>query len=101
MVPLAAATLPMWAQLLGLGIGGASVGMQGANMFGAGRQKQYPTAPQPVSLGETFMSAGGTMPSNMNLYPKQPSTQQPGSLLGNSGYGGSGSQLLQYLMGRR
>lgn len=61
-------------------------------------QSQYPQA-QPLNLGQTFMSAGGTMPSNMNLYPKQPSTMQPGSLLGNSGYGGN--QFLQYLMSRR
>ena len=88
-----------WAALTGIGAllgGGASM----AGLF-KGSPTQYPTAPQPASLGQTFMSSGGTMPSNMNLYPKQPSTQQPGSLLGNSGYGGSGSQLLQYLMGRR
>ena len=81
--------------LMGLGLG-----LQGYNTFKPG-PKQFPTAPQPVSLGQTFMSQGGTMPSNMNLYPKQPSTQQPGSLLGNSGYGGGNSQLLQYLMARR
>ena len=89
------------AGLIGAGASVGSLGLQGAGMFGAGRQKQFPQAPQPVSLGQTFMSQGGTMPSNMNLYPKQPSTQQPGSLLGNSGYGGGNSQLLQYLMGRR
>ena len=89
------------AALISAGASVGGLGLQGAGMAGVGRPKQFPTAPAPASLGQTFMSAGGTMPSNMNLYPKQPSTQQPGSLLGNSGYGGSGSQLLQYLMGRR
>lgn len=74
--------------------GGFMLANTGLNKMMNPTPKQYPTAPAAPSLGQTFMSQGGTMPSNMNLYPKQsPTTQTNGSLLGNSNY----NALAQYL----